>query len=750
MATLLYKLGRFSFRRRWWVALVWVLLLVAAIFAASSVSGEAEEDFSMPGTESQEAFDLLEREFPQAANEGLESRIVFQAPDGESIEDHQAVIDSALNGLEDGENVTEVTDPFDENNGAMSPEGDAVFSTVTYQGNWDDITENMRDELFHAMDEARDAGLTVEASGPVAAGEGDVGQGELLGVLVAAIVLTITFGSLVAAGLPLLTALMGLFIGISGIVALGPTFGLSENTTVLATMIGMALGIDYALFIVSRYRAELIAGFSREEAIGRAAGTAGSAVVFAGATVTIALAGLTVVNVPVLTRMGLSSAATVVIAVAVALTLVPAMMGIAGKMIFGRRVRKANPDTLVPPQAPRTFFRRKDENFGTRWARGVLRRPAMVLVASVVGLGALAVPVSQLELGLPDDSTAGEETTQRRAYDMLGESFGPGFNGPLLMVLDGTTSEDPAAAADRINEELSGHDGIVSVTPPVWNDNETIATMTAFPTTGPNDPETDALVSDLRGGLAPELKAETGTQMLVTGTTAVNNDFSDVLNDALVPYLALVVGLAFLLLMIVFRSVLVPLTAALGFLLSVLGALGAVIAVFQKGWGASLLGVSETAPVISFLPIFMIGVIFGLAMDYQVFLGTRIREGYVHGEPARTAVVTGFNLNARVVTAAAIIMTSVFLGFVTASDPIVKSIGFGLAAAILLDAFIVRMTLTPAVLGLLGDRAWWLPRWLNRLLPDVDVEGASLERYLTAAGRGRTHLEKEREPVGVG
>lgn len=752
MATFLYKLGKLSFRRRKVVALIWAALLAGAIVAAGVGGGEVEEEFSMPGTESQQAFDLLEEEFPGAATDGVQARVVYQAPEGEAITDYQSVVEGALATLEEGEKVLSISDPFEADAGSMSEDGRTAFATVNYTATWDEISETMRAELFAALDTARDAGLAAEAGGEVAAGEPDMGHGELLGIIVAAIVLTITFGSLVAAGLPLFTALMGLGIGISGIVALGPALGLAENVIILATMIGMALGIDYALFITSRYRAELTRGFSREEAIGRAAGTAGSAVVFAGATVTIALAGLAVINVPVLTKMGLASAATVVIAVLVALTLVPAALGFAGKRIFGKKVRLANPETGVPAKVPPTFSKNPGDNFGTRWAKGVLRRPALVLVACVVGLGAIAIPVSQLQLGLPDDSTQAEDTTQRKAYDMLSESFGPGFNGPLMMVLDGRGSADAATAADEIAEELRNRDGVAAVAPAAFNEDGTVATMIAFPTTAPDDPATDKLVGDLRNNVVPGLEEATGATVLVSGLTAVNSDFNKVVDDALVPYLALVVGLAFVLLLIVFRSILVPLTAALGFLLSVLAALGALVAVFQWGWGASLLGVSETAPIISFLPIFLIGVIFGLAMDYQVFLGTRIREAYVHGEDARQAVVTGFNLNARVVTAAAVIMTSVFSGFMTGNDAIIKSMGFGLAFAILLDAFVVRMTILPAVLGVLGDKAWWLPKWLDRITPNVDVEGESLERHLEANGRGADALAKQqdREPVPAG
>ncbi|GAB3115548.1 MMPL family transporter [Streptomyces calidiresistens] len=759
MATFLYRLGRAAFRRRGRVVLIWLAVLLAIGGVASTVTGEVEEEFALPGTETQQAFELLDEAFPDSSAEAVTSRVVFGAPEGETLSDpaNRAVIDEVLGMLDGADGVVDIADPFEHD--TINEDETVAYATVDYNVTWADITAEMRDQLFAALDAGRDAGLVVEASGEVAYGEADFGHGEIIGIAVAAVVLLITFGSMIAAGLPLVTALLGVGIGMMGIAALSVTLGLSETTGILAMMIGLAVGIDYALFIASRYRSELTKGLEPEEAAGRAVGTAGSAVVFAGLTVIIALAGLAVVNVPILTRMGMAAAATVAVAVLVALTLVPAALGFVGKRIFGRRVRKANADRGgVPTTIPATFSRSGRENFGSRWARGVLRRPVPVLAACVALLGILALPVTDMRLGMGDEGTQPEETTQRQAYDMLSEGFGPGFNGPLLLVLDARDADDPEAAAERAADRVSELEGVVAVTPATFNEAGDIARMVAFPSSGPSDRETADLVAELRGEVAPVVAEETGAQVLVSGQTAVESDFTKVLDDALVPYLALVVGLAFVLLMLVFRSLLVPLKAALGFLLSVLAALGAVVAVFQWGWGASLLGVAETGPIVSMMPIFLIGVIFGLAMDYEVFLVTRMREAYVHGEDPQQAVVSGFDLNARVVTAAAIIMISVFFGFITAGDMMVKAIGFGLAIAILLDAFVVRMTLVPAVMGLLGRRAWWLPAWLDRILPNVDVEGASLEKHLRGSGTptgalppgagGPPAPEREPEPVG--
>ncbi|MGW7294157.1 MMPL family transporter [Streptomyces xiamenensis] len=743
MATFLYKLGRLSFRRRWLVVSVWLALLVAVGGAAATAGDPAEEEFSLPGTEAQQAFDLLAEEFPQANAEALTTKVVFQAPEGETLNDpaNQAAVRAVTDQLATGDKVISVTDFYE--GGQLSPDETIGYVDVTYDGSWADVDNDMRDQFASAVEAGTDAGLTVQSSGELVTAEMDMGSGEIIGIVVAAIVLVITFGSLVAAGLPLLTALIGVGVGMSAIGALSATLGLTEMTGILAMMIGLAVGIDYALFIASRYRAELMAGHSREEAVGRATGTAGSAVVFAGLTVVIALSGLAVVGIPILTKMGLAAAATVVVAVLIALTLVPAALAIVGKRIFGKKLRAQNPETGVPAS-----LSGGKENFGSRWAKGVLRRPWLVLVASVAGLGLMAAPVASLELGLPDNGTAATDTTQRQAYELLSEGFGPGFNGPLMIVLEAPDGGDVMASADTIAEAIGGLDDVVATAPAFPNEAGNVAMMSVFPGSGPSSAETTDLVSEIRGDLAPQLEAETGVNILVSGQTAAQSDFSQVLSDALVPYLALVVGLAFILLMLVFRSVLVPLKAALGFLLSVLASLGAVVAIYQWGW----LGAfgAEPQPIMSMMPIFMIGVVFGLAMDYEVFLVTRMREAHVHGESPRQAIITGFNLNARVVTAAAVIMISVFAGFMTMGEPMVMMMGFGLAMAILLDAFVVRMTIVPAVMGLLGERAWWMPKWLDRVLPNVDVEGETLERYLESTGKGRQDAPaKEPEPAGV-
>ncbi|MFJ8924397.1 MMPL family transporter [Streptomyces sp. NPDC102415] len=734
MATFLYKLGRLAFRRRRYVALIWVALLALAGFGASSAATATSSSFSIPGTEAQKAFDLLEERFPGGSADGATARIVFKAPEGEKVSQaaNKAEIQGIVGELKSGsDQIASVADPYTAN--AVSKDGSTAYISVSYKVNSMELTDATREALEDVGHDAQDSGMKVEIGGDALQVMPETGATEIIGVAIAAVVLVITFGSLIAAGLPLLTALIGVGIGVSTITALANVLDLGSTTSTLAMMIGLAVGIDYALFIVSRYRAELAEGREREEAAGRAVGTAGSAVVFAGLTVVIALVGLAVVNIPMLSKMGFAAAGTVAIAVLIALTLVPALLGFAGKRVMGRRARKAAEAENRPEAKP---------NMGTRWARFVLRRPVWVLLVGVLGLGAIAVPAASLEMGLPDDGAQPKSTTQRQAYDMLSDGFGPGFNGPLMVVVDTSDSSDGKAAVNRVSDEIEGSGGVAAVTPAVFNKAGDTATITVIPKDRPSSVETENVVHAIRDA-GDGIKSDTGAEVLVTGATAMNIDFSQKMNDALLPYLALVVGLAFLLLMVVFRSVLVPLKAALGFLLSVVAALGAVVAVFQWGWLGSLFGVEQTGPIMSMMPIFMVGVVFGLAMDYEVFLVTRMREACVHGETPGQAIVTGFRHGARVVTAAAVIMMAVFAGFIGSSEQMIKMIGFSLAIAVFFDAFVVRMAIVPAVLALLGRRAWWLPRWLDRVLPNVDVEGEGLRKDLSEDGPAEGGGERE-------
>lgn len=606
-----------------------------------------------------------------------------------------------------------------------------------------DIEPASQDAVKDAMATAGDNGLVAEANGSgMSSMAPPGGASELIGIGLALLVLILTFGSLVGAGLPIVTALIGVGLGITGITAATAFMDIGSTTPMLATMIGLAVGIDYALFILARYRNELHHTDDREEAVGISVGTAGSAVVFAGLTVLIALAALSVVGVPFLTSMGMAAAGTVLIAVLVALTLLPALLGMLKSKAFGGRVRKHDP-------------KRDDEgmilNNGVRWARLVGRAPVAVVLIVVVALGALAIPLKNLHLAFPTDSTSSTDTTQRQASDLVSDAFGPGREAPMQVVVDvrDVTEGDRNAAIGEVVGWAASHDGVANAQVVGTNadpsDPEAVPTgavVMLTPETGPDEAATEDLLADLRDTQS-DIEAETGADTGVTGLTPITVDISERLADALPIYLAVVIGLAFILLMLVFRSILVPLTATLGFLLSVLATLGATVAVFQEG----AFGIMEGQPIVSFMPIFLIGVVFGLAMDYQVFLVTRIREAHVHGASPREAVIDGFRNSARVVAAAAVIMTAVFAAFMLQDEPIIKSMGFALAVAVIFDAFIVRMTLIPAVMYLLGDKAWYLPKWLDRVLPNVDVEGENLHRPHLAQSVSDDDDDKDRELV---
>ncbi|MFV5997976.1 MMPL family transporter [Streptomyces sp. NPDC056231] len=728
MATFLHRVGRGAFKRRWLVLLLWVVLLGAVGAAAAGSSGSANSSITLPGTEAQKAFDLLGKKFPAANAEGASARIVIQAPDGEKLtsRSHQAEVAQLLKDVQGSSSqIAQVTDPFQAK--TISVDQSTGYAQVTYKAKPGDLTGTDHDRLDQALEEGRDQGLTVEASGSALAPAEASMSSEAIGFVLAALILVITFGSLAAAGMPLLTALIGVGITTSAVTALAATLDLNSSTSALASMLGIAVGIDYALFIVSRYRSERADGYDAPEAAARANGTAGSAVVFAGLTVVIALAGLAVVNLPLLTAMGLAAAGAVTIAVLVTITLVPALLGFAPERARGRAARKQQ----TSPAVQETHVKRP---LSERWAAFILRRPLKVLLVAVLGLVVVALPATKLELGLPDDGSQPASTSQRKAYDMLADSFGPGFNGPLTLVVSDDNPATAKTAAGELGDQIKGMEGVATVTPAAFNPDGDTAILTVIPTSAPASDSTKNLAHDIRE-VTHNPDNTGGAEALVTGTTALNIDVSAKFTSAIFPYLALVVGLAFLILVLVFRSILVPLKAALGFLLSVLASFGALVAVFQWGWLKDLFGLQVTGPIMSLMPILTVGIVFGLAMDYQVFLVSRIREAYVHGAEPRQAITDGFKHSGRVVTVAALIMTFVFAGFIGANEAMIKALGFGLAIAVLFDAFVVRMTIVPAVLALLDRRAWTLPKWIDKILPHVDIEGEKLARPAQPTGK---------------
>jgi RND superfamily putative drug exporter len=720
MATHLYRLGGWAFRRRKTVLALWAVVLAGVIAGAMAFGGATNDKFSVPGTESQQAQDLLEAKFPAAS--GTYARIVFAAPEGEKLTDpaNKAAVEATLDKAKHAADVSAVSDPFETK--ALTSDGRVGFGDVIYPVPAHEIDDAARDELADTAAPAEAAGLQVEYGGGLVAEEAQASS-ESMGMLIGFMVLAITLGSLLAAGLPLLTALVGVGLGVTGVTALSGVIDVSSVAPTLATMLGLAVGIDYALFILTRYRQNLDEGMETREAAARATATAGSAVVFAGLTVIIALVGLLVVNIPFLTVMGLAAAGTVALAVLIAITLLPAILGFAGHRLARRnRVLTARP------------WRRTNggDTMAVRWARFVTRRPLAVTMVSVALLGVIALPALHMKLGLPDGGSKPTSTTERRAYDLLTDGFGPGFNGPLTVVVDapGLTESEQKAVANAAVKDLEGLPGVATVAPAVQNETGDLTIASVTPTSSPASDETKDLVALIRDK-AEQVTAGTGIKAYVTGTTALNIDTNDTLSAALPRYIAVVVGLALLLLTMVFRSVLVPVTAALGFLLSIAASMGLTVWIFQDGNLADLFNVGSTGPIVSFLPVLLIGILFGLAMDYEVFLVSRMRESFVHTDKARESIVTGYGQSGRVVVAAALIMIGVFGGFVLDNDPIVKSIGLSLAFGVLADAFVVRMTLVPAVMALLGRSAWKLPRWLGRLLPNLDIEGENLARSLS-------------------
>lgn len=776
MAKFLFKVGRWSYRKKWWVIACWTMILAAVLGSAGVFQKGFSNDFNIPGTPSYNAAMMIEDLWPGQPNPvaAASVNIVFQAPEGETLDEPQNMeaMDKTINyikqnltplagmemfanpitfdpllkqGVIDGmvsAGLPEETATEDANNvGRVSAD-----KTIAYTGfNIDvpttgDVTDEHRMVINEAIRLGQEGGLRVEANGSGFADPITIKTtSEAIGVIVALMVLIITFGSVVAAGVPILTALPGVGLGMGAILLTTRFVSLNNTTPVLAMMIGLAVGIDYALFILARFRAEK-RRMPWDEAAGMAVGTAGSSIVFAGTTVFVALIALTLVRIPFLSWMGISAAFTVLVAVLVALTLLPAIMGVFGGKVFGWQpgFLRRRQEKLQQPEA---------RTLGRRWVETVHRVPGLFLVGVVIALGLMSTPVLHLNLALPVDAVANKETTQRQASDLMQSAFGPGIDAPFLVVVDGhnvntnaealqpfkVDGEVPREAAYMyIVQQLKNHPDVKHVQIAGMNEDGTGAQLLLTPRTGPTDHATTRLLESLRSQ-QQAIEEATGVTMGVTGLTPIMQDITTQLEKAMPIYLLVVVGLAIVLLFIVFRSIAVPIVAGLGFLLSVGSAFGVTILVWQDGlWGL----VGTPGPLVSFMPIFLIGICFGLAMDYQVFLVTRMREHFVkHGSdehgtftPTEASVVEGFTLGARVVTAAALIMIAVFIASIDQPLPFVKVFGFALAFGVLFDAFFVRMTLVPAAMFLLGRATWYMPKWLDRILPTIDIEGEQLEK----------------------
>ena len=720
MSSFLYRLGQRTARRARAVVGLWLLVLVVVGGAAALFGGELRDEFSIPGTESQEGLDVLDTRFPEVS--GASGQIVFQAPRGEKIADSRAQVQDVVKELEDVDHVLLVADPFDKQNAplAISEDGRHALAQVQLDAPVEQLDPAVVEEVEEVATDVpagRGGDLEVYVGGHMYTPTSvPVSITEAIGVGVALLVLVLTLGSLLAAGIPLLTAVLGVGITMAGVVTLAAFFSINTSTPSLAMMIGLAVGIDYALFLVARHRHQLREGMDVHESVARSVATAGSAVIFAGVTVIIALCGLVVARIPFLSVMGLAGAAAVAVAVCIAVTLTPAILAIAGE-----RLR---------PKGGRRTGRGNQHRMARRWVALVTRRPLFTVVVSVAALLLVALPALDLRLGLNDNGSALEGSSERETYDLIEDVYGPGYNSPLLVTADIIRTREPIAVMKDIGREIRGLDGVDAVPLTTPNRSADLGIVQVVPEGGQTDAATAELVRDIRER-STGLEEEYGvTELQVTGQTAVTIDVSDRLAGALLPFGLVVVGLSLVLLTVVFRSVAVPVKATLGYLLSVAASFGAVVAVFDYGWFADTLNVERPGPVLSFLPIMLMGVLFGLAMDYEVFLVSRMREHWVHHGDAQEAIKHGFAASARVVVAAAVIMVAVFASFVPHGDASVKPIAFGLAVGVLIDAFVVRMTLVPAVMALLGERAWSLPGWLDRRLPSLDVEGEGLGVHL--------------------
>lgn len=693
MSNLLYRLGRSAATRPWVAIGAWVVLTLVVIASSVAFGRVLEESFEAPGLDSYQAAELLAE--TQADQGGVTAHVVLEAQDAAA---QLAPVEAALEALPHVLGTT----------GTVSPDGDIALVRVQYPA-VENLDASDLDNLKDAVADLRaESSLTMETGGDLffAFEEAPTGLGEVAGIAVAMIVLLIAFGSLVAMGLPIGMALFGLAIGIISMKLVTYLVDIPAWAPELAAMVGLGVGIDYALFLVTRHREHLALGMPVPEAAGRALATAGQAVIFAGGTVVVAILGLLVAGIPFVTGGGIAISAMVLVMVFASVTLLPALLGLAGHRINGRR---------RTPTGPSTGW--------YRWGAHVTRNATAYLVGGAVLMIALAAPVLALDLGFPDDGTKPESRTERRAYDLIADGFGPGANGPLVIAVDisqGARTSDQLSVVAPLAAAMAADPGIASVGDPTIDPTAGVATLVAQPTTSPQDVATQETVARLRSEVFPTVLGGTAATAHVGGQTATFADLGDRVQERMPRFVVAVLLLSFLLLTVLFRSVLVPLKAVLLNLLSVGAAYGVLVMVFQWGWAAGLIGVESTVPIVSFIPLFMFAILFGLSMDYEVFLLSRVREEYRrHGDNTR-AVIAGIAGTGRTITAAALIMVAVFSGFVLGSDPVVKMMGVGLATAIFLDATVVRLVLVPATMKLLGDANWWLPGWLDRLLPELD------------------------------
>jgi RND superfamily putative drug exporter len=727
MSRLLYRLGHFAGRHPWRMLAAWVLVAGIAFALNSAVGGATNDTFRLPGAESQRAADALSDRFPAQSVDA--AQVVLHSDDGVTGAAARHSVAQARAALARIPHVVDVTNPFDPRGPTVSPDGRTAFATLAFD------TDKIGPAEYEAAQAAtkglRDAGMQVEYTGLLGLAETtDPPTSEMLGLIIAVIVLAVAFGSLVAMTLPIGVALIGLFVGGSAIGILSGYLAVPSITTIVATMLGLGVGIDYALFILSRHRQNLADGMPVPEAVGRANATAGLSVLFAGITVIVAVASLQVAGIPMLTAMGWGTALMVAVTMVAAVSLLPGLLGLVGRRVNSLRVPFVRQRQLPPA-----------ETRSGRWAKRVVARPVRYGVVAAVLLGVLAIPAFALRIGFADDGNAVPGSTLRSSYDLLADGFGPGFNGQLQVAVETNGTPDDTRALRDIRTAVADDRGVASVGRPALSPAGDLAVLVVTPTTSPQDAATSTLVHRLRSKVLPAATRGHHVQAMVTGAPAYQVDIAGGLPREMLLFVSAVIGLSFLVLMVVFRSVLVPLKAAALNVISIAAAYGVVVAVFQWGWGAGLIGLKETVPINPLAPILMFAILFGLSMDYEVFLLSRVRERYLaHRDPQRS-VIEGVGSTARVITSAALIMISVFGAFVLSSDVTAKLFGVGLGVAVLLDVTLVRMVLVPAAMSLLGHRAWWLPRPLARVLPTIDLDGSQQPHDPEVASEGERELE---------
>ncbi len=792
MHKFLEKIGAHSFDHPWRVLGIWAAIAALVITGAILWAQPATSSISIPGTEANIGLERMKELFPSAGSGS--ARIVVVAPDGETLESYANTIQTLSSDIASVDGVKQAVSPY-VNTAAMSDDQSTAYIQVQLVNDSGNISQTTIDDINNLIENARSSGLTVEAGGDIASGMPGqlIGAGELIGVVIALGVLLATFASLTAAGMPILMAGLAVGLSIAGLYGLSQVIQVNSTSPALAAMLGLAVGIDYSLFIINKYRVYLLDGAKYRDAASRAIRTAGSAVIFAAATVVIALAALSVVNIPFMTIMGLAGAATVAMAAMVSVTLLPVLFRFAGSKIMAIKIR-----SKVKEAQKHGFELHHDvkkKQIWYRWGAFISRHPIASLLVPLVTIGVIAWPVTNMKLGLPTDQYAATSTSERKAYDAISKAFGVGYNSPLIVVvenLEPVTDAEKAAAKAQLLEQynqqvdaataaatatyqqriaaatsaeeiaaiqteiaaaqqtaaaqqaaalakveanadayanmvhlqevankIATESNIETVTAAGATDDGTAGILQIIPKSAPADQATIDLIASLRNKDNQSQWADSGVEFTVTGSAAMQIDVNAKLAVAVPVYLAVVVGLSLVLLVIAFRSILVPLKATLGFLLSVAAMFGALVAVFQWGW----FGITDApAPIVSFIPIIGTGILFGLAMDYEFFLVSNMHEEYERLGDAKQAVVNGFSMGSKVVTAAAIIMISVFAGFVTNENSSIQAIGFGLAVGVLVDAFLVRMIIVPAVMMLLGKSAWWLPKWLGKFVPKVSIE----------------------------